>query len=853
MSDKVGDTATGTNSSSSASLSEADAPISSLLEDLLNRKDFAVDIANVVRNWESEQSIVLALDGDWGEGKTSVKNMLVEALQHDIKSVDQLEDQDIRNTLRGEADTSRTRPWGFRDLPIIRRFCGESRLVILDFSPWQFTGEEQLVRSFLRDLAVKIGQDGGGENAKAIADKLRKYHALLGLGEVTVSLAASVFIVVLAVVSGGFVLGEAALGLDVINLSPGGESFWRQVEKVFSPLLLAAWVAFILFLRKSADYFEAVAEEKSGTIEDLRKELSELLKARKKPVFIIFDDVDRLTPNEILAVFRLVRSNANLPRLVFLLSFYRPRIDEKLESQNIDSSFVDKIVQRILPLPSVPQTRIDDFLFEELKAQELFGSEEVREQYDEDELRNFYESNLRPYFRELRAVNRFCSGLAFQVARLKRGDHLEAHPNDLFLIHVLRQFEQGVYEAVQAAMPYLTLRESGQDQGMTIPDMMNDEEREPQNQREQVLHDVLEKSGRRDTVRYLLARLFPYTANFYHTARNQPRPDEVEWLDKRRVSHYLHFSAYFEQRPSEKALDRDEERELLEVASDSRKLLTALRGFSRGDRLREALESLYALCQEQIDPHNFSQVLNALGKMDSRIKNAQPKTQQEHIGHLTGPVEPPASISQLAEGVLWTLFERIPTCEERTQAIKDTIPTILHHDFAEMRIAAEVRRTGEHPYTGEPVDPTQEESLLEEDELDELRSRVGDFIAGLANGHRTGFDHCERFHRLLFLWWAWGSDQAATKWIKNAFVEESTAMKLIRGYCHEDRRPVGQPAIRVEDGFIRMMDGTNGGDDIRIHVLKCIDSYRDDVSPDDQRLLEAVSERIRLSLEAEDE
>lgn len=851
MSDKIGDAITGANSSSSTSLSEADAPISSLLEDLLNRKGFAIDIANVVRNWESEQSIVLAIEGDWGEGKTSVKNMVVEALQHDITSTDQLKDEDLRRELQGQIDWCRRLLDWVRNWRLVRWIRSDSRLIILDFSPWQFTNEDQLVRSFLHDLGSKIEHDVGGKKASATAKKLKKYRAALGLGKTTLSLTLAVFIVMLAVTSGGFAIGEAIVGLGIVDLNSEQAFLWQRIENILSPLLPAIWVALLVFLRQSANYFEALSEERRGTIEELRNELRELLKDRKKPIFIVFDDVDRLTPSEILAIFRLVRSNANLPRLVFLLSFYRPRISKRLESQDVEHSFVEKVVQRILPLPSVPQTRIDDFLFEELKAQELFGSEEVREQYDEDELRNFYESNLRPYFRELRAVNRFCSGLAFQVARLKRGDHLEAHPNDLFLIHVLRQFEQGVYEAVQAAMPYLTLRESGQDQGMTIPDMMNDEEREPQNQREQVLHDVLEKAGRRDTVRYLLARLFPYTANFYHNAWNQPRPDEVEWLDKRRVSHYLHFGAYFEQRPSEKALGRDEERELLEVASDSRKLLTALRGFSRGDRLREALESLYALCQEQIDPHNFTQVLNALSKMDSRIKNAQPRTQQEHIGHLTGPVVPPASISQLAEGVLWTLFERIPTRKERTQAIKDTIPTILHHDFAEMRIAAEVRKTGEHPYTGEPVDPTKEESLLEEDELDSLRSRVGDFIAGLANGYHTGFVHCDRFHRLLFLWWAWGDAQAATNWIKSAFNEESKALLLIRGYCHEDRRLIDQ--IRVEDGLISMIDGTNGGDDIRTHILQCIDSYQGQISPDDQRRLEAVSRRIQSTLEVDDD
>ena len=61
-------------------LFSADRPISGAKADRLNRKRFARQVASAIQGWHGRDSLVIAMYGGWGSGKSSVKNMIVEAL-----------------------------------------------------------------------------------------------------------------------------------------------------------------------------------------------------------------------------------------------------------------------------------------------------------------------------------------------------------------------------------------------------------------------------------------------------------------------------------------------------------------------------------------------------------------------------------------------------------------------------------------------------------------------------------------------------------------------------------------------------------------------------------------------------
>ena len=90
----------------------------------LGRKDFATALAKVIDNWSGRDSLVLAIYGPWGSGKSSLKNMVADALT-----------QSKSNTTR------------------------------LEFTPWQWAAQDKVFEGFFEELSGKIG--GANESKDA--------------------------------------------------------------------------------------------------------------------------------------------------------------------------------------------------------------------------------------------------------------------------------------------------------------------------------------------------------------------------------------------------------------------------------------------------------------------------------------------------------------------------------------------------------------------------------------------------------------------------------------------------------------------------------------------------------------
>lgn len=57
-------------------------PISNISEDLLSRDIFVDSLVSSIKNYVDKESLTIGLYGKWGEGKTSVINLLKEKLEN---------------------------------------------------------------------------------------------------------------------------------------------------------------------------------------------------------------------------------------------------------------------------------------------------------------------------------------------------------------------------------------------------------------------------------------------------------------------------------------------------------------------------------------------------------------------------------------------------------------------------------------------------------------------------------------------------------------------------------------------------------------------------------------------------
>ena len=58
-----------------------DSPIRSKNEDKLNRYDFSEKLGKSILQWTDDTSLVVALYGDWGSGKSSIINLTQEYIK----------------------------------------------------------------------------------------------------------------------------------------------------------------------------------------------------------------------------------------------------------------------------------------------------------------------------------------------------------------------------------------------------------------------------------------------------------------------------------------------------------------------------------------------------------------------------------------------------------------------------------------------------------------------------------------------------------------------------------------------------------------------------------------------------
>ena len=114
---------------------DADWPIESRSQDLLNRSLFAEKIARQVSNVPANQGFTIAITGEWGSGKTSLLNMVAETIGTD-----------------------------------------EAAIAVLRFNPWLFGAADDLVTRFFGELSAQLGQSNS-DRLKSVA------RGLSGLGQ----------------------------------------------------------------------------------------------------------------------------------------------------------------------------------------------------------------------------------------------------------------------------------------------------------------------------------------------------------------------------------------------------------------------------------------------------------------------------------------------------------------------------------------------------------------------------------------------------------------------------------------------------------------------------------------------
>src|SRR3989344_7150079 len=247
-----------------------DYPIENKDGDKLRRAPLAKKVAELVASFSGKESFVIGIEGVWGSGKTSFVNLILNNLKED------------------------------------------PNLIFVNFNPWNFSGQNELITDFFSTVLSKI------EPFTSDKDKLKKVKSII----------------------------SKLTKKSEIAISPEINAFWGLVNF------------------KANDLFKLSKGEK--TLEEERADVDKLFNGLGKKVVIVIDDIDRLDIEETRLVMKLVKMTANFPNTVFLLAYDRKQVSEKLGDKNVGEEYLKKIIQVSFTLPMPDEQGLQKILFSDL-------------------------------------------------------------------------------------------------------------------------------------------------------------------------------------------------------------------------------------------------------------------------------------------------------------------------------------------------------------------------------------------------------------------------------------------------------------------------------------------------------
>ncbi|MGD0946883.1 MAG: P-loop NTPase fold protein [Candidatus Binatia bacterium] len=502
----------------------ADRPISSRAEDLLGRARFAESLASAIYSWRGKDSLVIALYGDWGSGKSSLNNMLRESLETQVPPP-----------------------------------------IIVEFNPWEWAAQEQILEAFFREVGISLSaHPGSDERIKSAAAKWRLYGRCLVLA------------------------GSAARALRTVFTIKGVPP--DAVESVAHGLETAGKVA-----SEGAEALDAKAENEERSISSVKRELGAALARLERPVLVVMDDIDRLSKDEIKLLFQLVKANADLQNLVFLLLFQRDLVEKSLNEVAPGSGveFLKKIVQVGFDVPRVDLARLHQVLNQGLA--QILGSEGIPKA-EHVRFGNLFHGGLSQYFENLRDVYRFLSTLDFHAVAHRQDGVLNVNPVDLIGIECLRVFEPHVFKQLANLKDVLT-ELGGQ--------MDNKEKRASID----ALLDSIPET-RREQVREILKSLFQ-PVDWVLDGSGYGIGFEEGWIRSRRVCASRMFDRYFQLVIGQFEVSEADVQRVLRSTDDREGLAALFREFNRRGVLASLLIRLDAH-KEEFDLAHAPRLVTAL-------------------------------------------------------------------------------------------------------------------------------------------------------------------------------------------------------------------------------------------------
>ncbi len=537
-----------------------------------------------------------------------------------------------------------------------------------------------------------------------------------------------------------------------------GEKF-DEYSDIFDPLSVLPVVGQFTFLAKSGFKIFGKTLKNKGkknklSLEDLRNELSELLKNIDTKIFVIIDDIDRLTPYEIRQIFQLVKKIADFPNIIYLLAFDKKVVLNALKEvhKGFENEYLEKIIQVPFEIPPLSKEELYNILTQQINRVLIDIPDE---KIDQVYWGNIFHSGIKYYFNSLRDVTRFINTLSFNFTFVKGN----VNAIDFIAITAIQVFHSDLYYSIR----------SNKEMFAGNKDSYSNNIFETDNKEKEYYAKLIpeNKKIQRSKLEDLLSRLFPRLESVFGNT-NYGSDWAGEWRKKIRICSNEYFDVYFRLIIEKKELPPSEMEIILSTANNYEIFRRTLISLIEDNKIIKFLELLedYTSDENIIPINNIQNIVSVL--MD--IGDQFPENKVKSLYSFDTPMK--------VLRVFYQLSKRFPDHNSRFElfqkAIKNSensIYTIIHEVGTQDQQHGKYSKDKELPIESLTVKPEQLDELhklaLEKIEKWEKKSEL------------VTHDH---LGAILYRWKEWAGIERVKIFVNNIISSDKGLVNFVRAF-----------------------------------------------------------------------
>ncbi|MCS3870867.1 hypothetical protein J3D55_003783 [Chryseobacterium ginsenosidimutans] len=231
------------------------------------------------------------------------------------------------------------------------------------------------------------------------------------------------------------------------------QDFFNTVEKEIAPHSfdiskeLKKYASNVLSVNKNTTtetLLNAVNLLPENSLSDDFDSLNKLLNMLNKKVIVFFDDLDRLQPNEVFEVLKLIRNTASFDVFNYIVGYDKEYINEALKNNQIPNpeKYCEKIFLKEFPLAPITQKDINKYI--KVKFIEFLPTKqnEINEAFSDINLHlDYYQGNVFASIKNIRNAKRYLNELRISIEGIEN----EVDLKDFMLVKLLKYSYYDVY------------------------------------------------------------------------------------------------------------------------------------------------------------------------------------------------------------------------------------------------------------------------------------------------------------------------------------------------------------------------------------------------------------------------